>query len=223
MSAGSHTPVPRAPTYQRHALGLPAGSIRALLAFGILGYLWLLGWLLERLPPQENKEQYRQASLTFIYLQFLMVLILAHFFTAHGHTIGSQVSERSPLGLPRGSVRFLLLAGYLGLVAWLYHSQTKFEIPETGPVVVLLLVLVGAFFLGHVLTAVVRTLSRGILPAWFQDIQAWLAILALLLLGIVLLIRLVINTSVPLERQIGLGPMEATLAGLVGFYFGARS
>jgi hypothetical protein len=220
-AAGPYTPAPPAPTYQRHALGLPAGSIRALLAFGVLGYLWLLVLL----PDREGKPTLanKQASLTFIYLQFLMVLILAHFFTAHGHTIGSRVDRRSPLGLPRGSVRFLLLAGYLGLAAWMYQQHTDFALPETGPVVLLLLVLLSAFFLGHVLTGLVRFVSRGTLPAWFQDIQAWLAILALLVLGIILVIRLVINTSVPLQQQIGLEQMEAALAGLVGFYFGARS
>ena len=28
--------------FPRHALGWPAGSIRAILAFGVLGYLWIL-------------------------------------------------------------------------------------------------------------------------------------------------------------------------------------
>jgi hypothetical protein len=34
---------------------------------------------------------------------------------------------------------------------------------------------------------------------------------------------MVINTSLPLENQIDLPITEAFLAGLVGFYFGARS
>src|SRR5258707_13249355 len=104
------SPAP-ANTMPRHALGLPAGSVRALLAFGVLGYLWVLALA----PTREGKSlltENLQASQAFIYLQFLMVLILAHFFTAHGRSIGHQVSRRSPLGLPRGSVRILLLGGY---------------------------------------------------------------------------------------------------------------
>src|SRR5436305_1100164 len=102
-----NTPATTAPP-PRHAFALPAASIRALLALGVLGYLWLL---VVRKDGLANKE----ASLAFIYLQALMLLILAHFFTAHNSTIGSRVSGgRSPLGLPSGSIRILLVAGYLG-------------------------------------------------------------------------------------------------------------
>jgi hypothetical protein len=205
----------------RHALGLPAGSVRALLAFGVLGYLWVL--VLAPGPEGKPLLAQKQASQAFIYLQFLMVLIIAHFFTAHGHTIGSQVSTRSPLGLPRGSVRLLLLAGYLGLAFYLYKNQPAFELPATGPVLLLLAVLLTAFFVGHILTAMMRTVAGGTLPAWFQDVQAWFALLGLLLLGVVVIVRLVINTSLPTEKQLDLDTTEAILAGVVGFYFGARS
>ena len=66
-------------------------------------------------------------------------------------------------------------------------------------------------------------MAGGVLPGWFLDIQAWLALLALLLMGIVIIVRLLINTHLPLESQIGLTNIETALAGLVGFYFGARS
>ena len=205
----------------RHALGLPAGSIRGLLALGVLGYLWLL--VLrggpQGTPPLASKE----VSLAFIYLQFLMVLILAHFFTAHGHSIGRHVSDRSPLGLPSGSIRFLLLAGYLGLAFYLYHTKPEFVPPPTGPIIIMLMVLGTAFFLGYLMTTLMRWLGGGFLPPWFQDIQAWVAILALLVLGVIVVVRMVINTSLPLENQIDLPITEAFLAGLVGFYFGARS
>jgi hypothetical protein len=214
-------PVGAAPQTRRHALGLPAGSVRALLAFGVLAYLWVL--VLKPGPDGKSLLANKDASLAFIYLQFLMVLILAHFFAAHGSTIGGQVSRRSPLGLPRGTVRFLLLAGYLGLAVYLYQTQPVFQMPERGPVLLLLLVLISAFFLGHILTALVGWFSGPFLPPWFQDLQAWIALLALLLLGVIVIVRLVINTSLPLERQLELPTTEAILAGLVGFYFGARS
>jgi hypothetical protein len=210
------------PQYQRHALGWPAGSIRALLAVGVLAYLWILA-----LAPGEHGEkllgQRKEVSQAFIYLQFLMVLILAHFFAAHGKTIGAHVSQRSPLGMPTGSVRFLLLAGYLGLAYFLYSTKPEFQMPETGPVLLLLAVLLSAFVLGHWLTGVMRALGGGVVPAWFQDVQAWFALMGLLLLGIVMIVRLVINTSLPFEKQVHPETMEAILAGVVGFYFGARS
>ena len=209
------------PQPQRHALGLPAGSIRALLALGVLGYLWALAAVLVK---EDQPVQFKlEASQTFIYLQFLMVLILAHFFVAHGKTIGSGVSTRSPLGLPRGMVRILLLVGYLGLAYWMYNQQQQFQVPETGPVLLMVGVMIGAFVLGYFLSHLVRGMSGGVLPAWVQDIQAWFALIALFLMGIVIIVRLVINKSLPLEEQVSPTNLETVLAAFVGFYFGARS
>jgi hypothetical protein len=204
----------------RHALGLPPGSIRALLALSVLGLLWLLA--LRPIAGGGESAADLKLPTVFMDLQILMVLILSHFFAAHGHTIRPTSAVRSPLGLPRGSVRFLLLAGYLGLAGFLYHTQPKFEYPSTSALI-LLLVLVSGFFLGHLLTAAVRTVSRGVLPFWFQDVEAWVALLAIGCMGVILIIQLFINTSVSLDQQLDLPVVEAILAALVGFYFGARS
>jgi hypothetical protein len=144
------------------------------------------------------------------------------FFAAHGHSIRTHAEQKSPLGLPRFSVRFLLLGGYLGLAVYLYRTQPKFEYPSTSAVV-LLLVLVSGFFLGHILTGAVRYLAHGVLPYWFQDIQAWVALLAMLAMGVLLIILLFINPSLSLGQEISSSVLEAILAALVGFYFGARS
>ncbi len=204
----------------RHALGLPAGSIRALLALGVLGLLWLLA--LRPLQGGTDAPYKIQLPTAFMDLQILMVLILAHFFSAHGHTIRPASDRRSPLGLPRGSVRFILLAGYLGLAGFLYHMKPEFEYPSTSAVV-LLLILLSGFFLGHVLTGFVRAVSGGTVPFWFQDVEAWVALLAVGCMGALLLILLFINPTLSLEGQIDPHLVEAILAALVGFYFGARS
>lgn len=204
----------------RHALGLPAGSIRALLALSVLGLLWLV--VLRPLPVKGEPLGKMQLPSAFMDLQILMVLILAHYFAAHGHSIRPHPQHKSPLGLPRGSVRFLLLAGYLGLAIYLYRTQPDFEYPPSSSFV-LLLVLLSGFFLGHILTAAVRALSRGVLPFWFQDIEAWAALLAMLCMGVLVMILLFINPSLSLGQEIPLPVLEAILAALVGFYFGARS
>ncbi len=204
----------------RHALGLPAGSIRALLALAVLGLLWLLA--LRPLAGQPGAAYEIKLPSAFMDLQILMVLILAHFFTAHGHSIRAGGAGPSPLGLPRGSVRFLLLAGYLGLASFLYYQQPTFEYPSTSALI-LLLVLLSGFFLGHLLTGAVRALSGGVLPFWFQDVQAWVALLAIGILGILLLLMVFINPSLPQTVQLDPHWVEAVLAALVGFYFGARS
>jgi hypothetical protein len=211
MSHVTTAPAPRA--LPRQALGLPAGSVRALLAFGVLGALWLL----------VLKHGSAKMPMVFVYLQFLMLMIMAHYFTAHGHTIGEHISASSPLGLPRGSVRFLLLVGYAGLVIYLYRTQPEFEYPPTGDFLLLLTLLVTGYFLGHYITAIIRGMSGGTLPFWYQDVCAWLALLAVIGLGILLIVYLVINPNAPPEDKVETPTVDAILAAIVGYYFGARS
>jgi hypothetical protein len=203
------------PVYQRQALGLPAGSIRAILALGVLGLLWLFVW-------QYNEQQ--RPPLEFIYLEYLMLLILASYFTAHGKTIGTQVSRRSPLGLPSGVVRVVLIAGYLGLAAYMwYYNRYQFDQEITAqPLVLVPLLLLCTFFLGHICTGIVRWVSGAVLPPAYQDIQAWLALLALLLMAGLAMFHLFIRPTLTTPYDVPVA-VEATLAAIVGFYFGARS
>jgi hypothetical protein len=214
--APQHVTPPR-----RHALGLPAGSIRAVLALAVLGLLWLV--VLFPLPGQAEALGHRKMDLVFVYLQMLMVLILAHFFTAHGGSIQSHPEAASPLGLPRGSVRFLLLAGYLGLTYYLWHNHLSFDYPPQAEFLLLLALLLSAFFLGHIITGLVLRMSGGTLPYGFQDFQAWIALLALLGLGAILVVQLFINPTLAEPQRLTMQWVEEGLAALVGFYFGARS
>lgn len=206
---------PAAPRHRRHALGLPAGSVRALLAFLVLAVLWLLA-----LYGLTDKGE---IPLAFIYLQYVMILILAHFFAAHGSTIGRHVSPHSPLWLPAGTVRFLLLAGYVGLIVWLVYNQRQFEpVPEGH--LVLPLVLIAGFFVGYVITKVVLALSgTGQLPFWFQDVQAWFALLASIGLTVIVILHLFILPTIEQSLHFSTTTFETIVAAVVGFYFGARS
>jgi hypothetical protein len=203
------------PTYQRHALGMPAGSVRAIVAFTVLAVLWLLA--LYGMTPEGK------IPVAFIYLQYVMILIIAHFFAAHGSTIGKHVSHRNPLWLPSGSVRFLLLAGYVGLIVWLVYSQREFApVPEGH--LALPLVLISGFILGYIVTKLVRSFSTdGQLPFWFQDVQAWFALLAVIGLLVIALVYLVIQPSIPESMHFDMTTVETIVAAIVGFYFGARS
>ena len=60
-------------------------------------------------------------------------------------------------------------------------------------------------------------------PPWFQDVQAWFALLAMVGLGVVVLVYGVINPGVRPEQQVDPTVLEAILAAVVGFYFGARA
>jgi hypothetical protein len=204
------------PPPRRHALGLPAGSVRAMLALAVLGSLWMIALTIK---PKTD------LSLVFVYLNILMVLILVHYFTAHGHSIGHEVGAPSPLGLPRGSVRLLLLLGYGGMAYYLYHHQVDFEVPAKTDIMnlfMLVTLLLGGFFVGHYLTKGVEKISGGALPFWYQDIQAWTALMAVIALTALLIIHIFINSTVSPEMMISSLPLDTVLVALVGFYFGSR-
>jgi hypothetical protein len=200
--------------YPRHALRLPAGSVRAILAFLVLGVLWLLA--VYGMTPDGK------VPVTFIYLQYVMILIIAHFFVAHGSTIGKHISRHNPLGLPAGSIRFLLLAGYIGLIAWLLKNKREFEPVETEHIT-LPLVLMAGFLLGYLITRIVGAASSGELPPWFQDFQAWFALVGGFGLAVIIFIRLFIFPHLEEQYHFKLTTMETIVSALIGFYFGARS
>ena len=211
------------PAPRRHAWGLPAGSVRALLALAVLGLLWVIA--LFHPHGETTSEADKHLPMILISLQILMVLILAHYFTAHGKTIGRHISTASPLGLPGGSVRFVLAIGYLGLCAFLFYNHADFELPEKTSLWSLLLelvVVVVSYFIGMLISRFVLLFWDDPPPAPYLDIEAWVAMLALLGLGIVVLIHM-INRSVSPEHQINLDVAQAVLSGLIGLYFGARS
>jgi hypothetical protein len=209
----------------RHALGMPAGSVRAMLALGILMYLWIMALA----TTQNNRPllDQRNATVSFIYLQLIMVLVLCHFLVAHGNTIGRHVSHHSPLWLPRGTLRFLLLLGYFGLAYWTWRNREvfgKFEVKDVEQVIIVAAIVMAAFFVGHVSTGAMRWLSGGRLSPGFLDLQAWFSLIALVLLAWILIARLVINPGISdVDKQLSLVYSEGAMAAFVGFYFGARS
>jgi len=207
------------PPARRHPLGLPAGSIRALLAFMVFGIIWTL--LL--LPEREDKD-----ILIPQYLYYLMFLILGHYFAARSHTpVLAGVRQYHPLYLPRGSLRLIMILGFVAAIAWgFYHNPLFFDrlkSVQLSDQPYLPLVLLGAFFLGIVVARMadrVLTGPEGLSP-WFQDILAWVALIAILSLGIEVIVRLVINPS--LSKSLDLPYWEGYLAAVVGFYFGLKS
>jgi hypothetical protein len=211
---GLDTPPLQRAVRRRHALGLPAGSVRALLTslvFGLLAAIIVSGKQ-DRVPTLYN------------YLWYLLFLILAHYFAAHGNSIRSHPEERSPLGLPRGFFRFVFIGGFVGLIAWLYHEHQSFEPPPMSSLANPLVLLAG-FFLGVCVARIVRFTSGDEGPPfWFQDVEAWIALLAVVVLIIQVLVLVVINPSVSEENQfLKDGQWDGIVAALIGFYFGARS
>jgi hypothetical protein len=201
---------------RRHALGLPAGSVRATHALGVVALI--CGILLVphttdalHVPP---------------YLIYLLFLILGHFFAAHGVTIATRDDERpSPLYLPGGVVRFLILAMLAGTVGWKLYSdpeglkaQFVASVDELKNQPEMPLIILGGFLVGVVIRAIV---GRNNPPLAWQEFEAWISILALLGLLIAAVVHLVIGTSV--QQRLSLPVGEGVLGAVIAFYFGARS
>jgi hypothetical protein len=204
-----------------HALGLPEGSVRALLAVLVFATVW--GILLVR-PSQEVPD----------YLNSLLFVIMGHYFATRKRTAAVAVPEEEagppPLFLPRGSIRLLLAGGSAAVAVLLYQRGVLTRIDSNPGVTTLLLV--GGFLVGVILNAFigwwrarVKRKHRAI-----EDLQALAAMGA----GLVL-VALVWNRMfpvVPLDEvdavfnrwgHFGrLGP-EHILAAVIGFYFGSRS
>ena len=215
---------PPAPTYRRHAWGWPAGSVRALLALAVLGLLWAVTLIHPR--GETEAEAVRHLPTVVLSLQVLMVLMLVHFFTAHGKTIGRHISTASPLHAagrldpfrPGGRLHRPVRAAPL--------QPRRFRRGAAGGCVWSLLlelvVVLVAYFAGHLISGVVRRIWGNPPPAPYQDLEAWVSMLAMIGLVVVVLLHFG-NLKLAAENRVPLDYAQAVLSGLIGLYFGARS
>jgi hypothetical protein len=156
-----------------------------------------------------------------------MFLALGHFFAAHGHSIaGPTTGPSSPLHLPRGTLRTLIILGFLGVFGYRYYVYRTFDdlFKLQEPLLqqpYLPLVILGGFFLGILFNRAVLSLV-GITP-WYQDILAWISLLATLGLGAEVAIQLIINPSLEPGQQLHPYEWHMVLAAITSFYFGVRS
>src|SRR5688572_8985228 len=91
---------------KRHALGLPAGSVRATHVLGVVALICAIIVI----PTSKSMPPY------LIYLLFLM---LGHYFGSHGVTIAMRDDPSpSPLYLPGGTVRILIVLALAIAIGW---------------------------------------------------------------------------------------------------------
>jgi hypothetical protein len=204
-----------AASVKRHALGLPAGSVRATHILGIVGLV--CGLLL--VPPERGLH-------VPPYLIYLLFLGLGHYFAAHGADIAASNSGgSSPLYLPAGTVRVLIVLLLGGTIGWRIYSNPEALLQNfteslddmKGQPYVLLAIL-GAFFLGVIVR---RLMGRDNPPQAWQDFEAWLSLISLVGLLAAAIVHLVVNASV--MEQFSLPVSEGILGAGIAFYFGARS
>ncbi len=204
-----------------HALGLPAGSVRALLAVLVFATVW--GMLVVR-PSQEVPD----------YLSDLMFVIMGHYFATRKRIAAVGVFGEEPgpppLYLPRGSIRLVLAAGSIAVAVVLYQRGIFTHLDSNPGVMTLLLV--GGFLIGVILNGIVGWWRAHVERTHrvIEDIQALAAVGAAMVLVALVWNRLfAIVPSAQVDALLNpwghlgrLGP-EHLLAAVIGFYYGSRS
>lgn len=189
-------------------LGLPVGSIRAILTLFVVAIVCL--------------SVARKTDLDIIWTETLLIA-LAHYFTSRRFVSlppdvlkrlqqeGVIEQDRHPLFLPRRSIRLLILAAFVGLGVFLYRENRLWETRSVS-----LLGIVAAYVLGTIVKGISSWFGhkRGRHPssAW-GDIKAIIVLVAMAIVGVPELL------SMP-----DLLPVMAHKIALVMmlFYFGSR-
>ncbi|WP_020472155.1 hypothetical protein [Zavarzinella formosa] len=192
-------------------LGLPPGSIRGLLAVQITTIFLLL-----LLVPEANQVPVP------LNLYFLLSLVMV-FFVAHGASIREKSDPSpSPLYLPGGTLRFLMLGGTIGALVYLgMNHPERFDrlTPDPGQFAnwkFYLGSLAGGFFVGHLLK--ISPLPHG----WaFQSFQAWVALIAMLSLVVETILQVFAKPS--LVEKLDFVTWQCLVTGITAFYYGVRS
>jgi hypothetical protein len=164
------------------------------------------------------------------YLRDLLFIILGHYFAVRRRLGAPEEPGPPPLYLPRGSVRFLLVAGTTGVAVLLYHRGQLTALDKNPAGVTLLLI--GGFLFGVVLNSIaVWWRDRGHqTPRLVEDLRAMTAIVAAMILAFLIWNQALVvfptdsvRALLPPQVQLGRMGVEHVLAAVVGFYFGSRS
>lgn len=195
-------------------LGLPTGSVRALLTLIVVAVV-VAKLALKREPDP-------------LWVETLMIA-LAHYFTSRRFVSlppavmlrleqeGVLPKERQPLYLPKNSIRTIIIGAFVGLGIYLFRGEGPwYERPLFQPSAVAMLSMVFAYLLG----AIVATISGWFKKSHAQPITGvWGDIKAVIVLGAIVV------AAVPELFDIGmqLPPLVDRIAlGLTLFYFGSR-
>ena len=202
----------------RHAFGWPPGSIRAILVLIVVALVCALMLI--------TRDKHGAVIPIPPYLLYLLFTSVGYYFAIRGHAKEVHRGVTPPLWLPAGSIRVIIMAALIATVVWkLVNDHASLEEQFTKSSVLLHeqpllpLVILGGFFVGVVLRgAIIGKYERS---AWAQDLEGWVALIGVLLMGVAALIHLVIDPT--LDEKLHLSTWEGFLAGVVAFYFGIRA
>ena len=152
-----------------------------------------------------------------------MTLVLL-FFVSHGKSIATASDpDPSPLYLPGGVLRFLILGGTAGVVGYLYSNYPDRLLERLRPTQEQIDIwpsIVEAYIGGFVVGYLLRMMPFR--NHWFfQAISAWIALLSMGALFIELMLQVFIMPT--LKSDLDLHMWQAVVTAIVACYFGTRS
>ena len=196
-------------------LGLPPGSVRAVLALIMCGSIWYLALNGLTIPP--------------ILLESVLLVIGFYFGVRQGTAPAMQaaaaaalppgtpvvapVKVKQPLHLPRGSVRVILLVGFFGVIAYeWYHRQS---VPGAF---LLILQVMASYLLGYVISVIVHRRRMAGKPV-IRAIGLFRNVNAVAVIGLVGYVCASFALGWP---QLFAPYTDNLLAWAVAYYFGSR-
>jgi hypothetical protein len=211
QEAAEPRPVPVVLVEKRHPLALPEGSVRVSLVLLILLPFWLLlalpGGPLEPMP---------------LFLYPLLGLVIV-FFASHDQTV-------TPWHLPWWFFPVVIIGVSGALIAWRFYTdgnlnrlipadpgkdQSAYAMLQPLPY------LVGSLAGGYLFGWVLAHTGDWVHTPTFQDLRAWVSLLAMLLLSVAIIIHLFINPT--LDEVLQAPVLEYVVTFLIAWYFGTRA
>ena len=204
---GTLSPLP-IPPRTRPPLGLPNGSVRALLTLLVVAVVIV--------------QVCRQREIEPLWTETLMIA-LAHYFTSRRfinltpdvirrlEAEGQVEIESNPLFLPRHSIRAIILVAFASLAVYAYREHQLFDFPALS-----ILGVVFAYLLGILVRSLIGWWCKG---RESNTIRGWEDMKAA-----VVLVVLLYTAGVYLFDRPDLVPhqLRNITLGLVLFYFGSR-
>ncbi len=192
----------------RHPLGLPAGSVRAILTLATLFIVVL--------------KLYRGEKVALFWSETLMIA-LAHYFSMRRfvhltpellerlRAEGAVEDDRRPLFLPKYTIRLIVILSFVGLTYFLYIEGRLWS----NLYALTLIASAFFFFLGYFFNRLFSWLFKGkqLHLNWIDDIKA----LAVLLPVLILLVLTALD-----QLQLVPEAVRNFIALLILFYFGSR-
>ena len=181
-------------------LGLPQGSIRAIATLVTAGCSW--GLLIGGTTVPD-------------YVLDLLLAIIGYYFgfRRKDRGSGSRILDASskaqePLGLPGGTIRMMLIAGF-AISAWVLYSRGQVGSPEHMEFFLILAALIAGYFFSRLFAG----LTGGRLGNLINHAKGLIVVIATVRLAVLLM-----GGPHSENPQLGLA-----LACIISFYFGSRS